>query len=183
MVDEGDARREDLIGNNAADTAADLGRLLQHDAVISARRALIRARRHWYPNKFMVAISRTEVNHDGHGGTALDAMTWDKGGIVTNTESLLFEPLSTMRHSQVHSGFWTALGVACPLPLSHMHLFRRLDLNNQPVIATQSQSLTNASSSHCPTLQPTASTTHVGTHPVRPAGAKRSTSTAQAGNP
>ena len=39
-----------------------------------------------------------------------------------------------------------------------------------PVIATQSQSLTNASSSHCPTLQPTASTTHVGTHPVRPAG-------------
>ena len=50
-----------------------------------------------------------------------------------------------------------------------------------PVIATQSQSLTNASSSHCPTLQPTASTTHVGTHPVRPAGAKRSASTAYAG--
>ena len=51
-----------------------------------------------------------------------------------------------------------------------------------PVIATQPQSLTNVSSSHCPTLQPTASTTHVGTHPVRPAGAKRSASTAQAGN-
>ena len=50
-----------------------------------------------------------------------------------------------------------------------------------PKIATQSQSLTNASSSHCPTLQPTASTTHVGTHPVRPAGAKRSASTAYAG--
>ena len=50
-----------------------------------------------------------------------------------------------------------------------------------PVIATQSQSLTNASSSHCPTLQQTASTTHVGTHPVRPAGAKRSASTAHAG--
>ena len=50
-----------------------------------------------------------------------------------------------------------------------------------PEIATHSQSLTNASSSHCPTLQPTASTTHVGTHPVRPAGAKRSASSAYAG--
>ena len=51
-----------------------------------------------------------------------------------------------------------------------------------PVIATQPQSLINASSSHCPTLQQTASTTHVRTHPVRPAGAKRSASTAHAGN-
>ena len=51
-----------------------------------------------------------------------------------------------------------------------------------PVIATQPQSLTNVSSSHCHTLQPTASTTNVGTHPVRPAGAKRSASTAHAGN-
>ena len=52
---------------------------------------------------------------------------------------------------------------------------------SHPVIATQSQSLTNASSSHCRTLQHTASTSHVGTHPVRPAGAKRSASTAYAG--
>ena len=51
-----------------------------------------------------------------------------------------------------------------------------------PVIATQPQSLTNVSSSHCHTLQPTASTTNVGTHPVRPAGAKRSAGTAHAGN-
>ena len=50
-----------------------------------------------------------------------------------------------------------------------------------PEIATHSQSLTIASTSHCPTLQPTASTTHVGTHPVRHAGAKRSASTAYAG--
>ena len=54
--------------------------------------------------------------------------------------------------------------------------------NPPPVIATQPQSLTNVSSSHCPTLQPTASTTHVGTHPVRPAGAKRGASNAHAGN-
>ena len=30
----------------------------------------------------MVAISRIEVNRDGFGGTAPDAMVWDKGGIV-----------------------------------------------------------------------------------------------------
>ena len=68
---------------------------------------------------------------------------------------------------------------------AHMwYLFRRLGLNSQPLlpeIATQPQSLTNASSSHCPTLLPTASTTQVGTHPARPAGAKRSASTAYAG--
>ena len=46
-----------------------------------------------------------------------------------------------------------------------------------PEIAAQSQSLTNAGSSHCSTQLPFVSTTHVGTHPVRPAGAKRSAST------
>ena len=36
----------------------------------------------------MVAISRVEVNHDGFGGTAPDAMVLDKGGIVkTRTPS------------------------------------------------------------------------------------------------
>ena len=49
------------------------------------------------------------------------------------------------------------------------------------LISLFSQSLTNVSSSSCPTLQSPASTTHVGTHPVRPAGAKRSASTAYAG--
>ena len=39
-------------------------------------------------HKFMVAISRIEVNHDGFGGTAPDAMVWDKGGVVkTRTPS------------------------------------------------------------------------------------------------
>ena len=28
-------------------------------------------------HKVMVAISRIEVNHDGYGGTAPDAMVWD----------------------------------------------------------------------------------------------------------
>ena len=38
MVDNGDVRHEDHIGNNGADTAADLGRLRQQDSVITARR-------------------------------------------------------------------------------------------------------------------------------------------------
>ena len=61
MVDKGDARHVELVGNDGADKAADLGRLRQHDGVISARRALIRVRRHWYLimkvlNKIMVAM-------------------------------------------------------------------------------------------------------------------------------
>ena len=40
--------------------------------------SLLRVRRYWYPilldlHKFMVAISRIEVNHDGYGGTAPNA--------------------------------------------------------------------------------------------------------------
>ena len=82
MVDSGDVRLEDLVGNNGA-AAADLARLRQQDAVITARRDLLQVRRFWYPiildlHKFMVAISRFEVNHDGYGGTAPDAMVWDK---------------------------------------------------------------------------------------------------------
>ena len=50
-----------------------------------------------------------------------------------------------------------------------------------PELAAHSQSLTIVSSSSCPTQQPPVSTTHVGTHPVRPVGAKRSASTALAG--
>ena len=93
MVDSGDVRFEDLVDNNGADAAADLVRLRQQDAVITAHRDLLRVRRFWYPiihdiHKFMVAISRIEVNHDGFGGTAPDAMVWDKGGVVkTRTPS------------------------------------------------------------------------------------------------
>ena len=87
MVTSGDVRVEDLVGNNGADAAADLGRLRQNDAVITARRNLLRVRRSWYPimldlHRFMVAISRIEVNHDESGGTAPDAVVWDKGGII-----------------------------------------------------------------------------------------------------
>ena len=67
--------------------------LRQQDDVITDRRDLLRVRCFLYPiifdlHRFMVAISRIEVNHDGFGGTAPDAMVWDKGGIVkTRTHS------------------------------------------------------------------------------------------------
>ena len=69
------------------DTAVDLGRLRQNIDVISSRRALLRTRRHWYSimndlHKFMVAVFRLQVNHDGKGGTAPDAMIGDKSGIL-----------------------------------------------------------------------------------------------------
>ena len=94
MVDNGDVRIGDLVGNNGADAAADLGRLRQQDDVITARRDLLRVRRHWYPiildlHKIMVAISRNEVNHDGYGGTAPDAIVWDQGGLVKPRASSL----------------------------------------------------------------------------------------------
>ena len=94
MVDNSDVRIEDLVGSNGADAAADLGRLRQQDDVITARRDLLRIRRYWYPNildlhKLMVAISRSEVNHDGYGGTAPDATVWDRGGIIKPRASSL----------------------------------------------------------------------------------------------
>ena len=59
----------------------------QNDGFISARRALLQARRHWYPimvdlNKFTVAVSRIAVSHDGYCGAIPDAMVWDNGSIL-----------------------------------------------------------------------------------------------------
>ena len=39
---------------------------------------------HWYPimldlHRFMIAIARVSVNHDGRGGTAPDPLVWDQG--------------------------------------------------------------------------------------------------------
>ena len=52
--------------------------------LIDARRKLLGARSHWYPimvdlHRFMIAIARVSVNHDGKGGTAPDPLVWDKG--------------------------------------------------------------------------------------------------------
>ena len=63
-------RLVDQQGNAEADTAADLGRRHQSEVLIGARRRLLKARSHWYPimldlHRFMIAIARDSVNHDG----------------------------------------------------------------------------------------------------------------------
>ena len=74
-VQQGRVRLEDQQGNAEGDTAADLGRRHQPEVLIDARRRLLGARSHWYPimtdlHRFMIAIARVSVNHDGKGGTA-----------------------------------------------------------------------------------------------------------------
>ena len=44
----------------------------------------VATRRHWYPimlqlHRFMIAVARGSVNHDGKGGTAPDPLVWDQG--------------------------------------------------------------------------------------------------------
>ena len=87
MVPAGDVRAADMLENDRADKAAEMGRLHLSEPAIDARRALFGARRHRYSTmldlqKYIVAIPRNVVNHDGLGSTALDAITWDKGGIL-----------------------------------------------------------------------------------------------------
>ena len=123
MVAHGDVRVEDLIGNDGADAAADLGRLRQDDEVNVARRDLLRVRRSWYPimldlHRFMVAISRIEVNHDGSGGTAPDAMVWDKGGTFktrAGPSRLIIDCASLPGPPDFWDSSWVALN---PLPVS-----------------------------------------------------------------
>ena len=74
----------DRQGNIEADTAADLGRRHQPELLIDGRRKLLQARSYWYPimtdlHRFMIAIARVSVNHDGKGGSAPDPLVWDQG--------------------------------------------------------------------------------------------------------
>ena len=64
------------MGNAEADTAADLGRRHQSEVLIDAWRRLLRTRSYWYPNmldlhRFMIAVARVTVNHDGRSGLLL----------------------------------------------------------------------------------------------------------------
>ena len=49
MVADGRVRREDKEGNDAADIAADFGRLRQPEMVIDAGRNQLRVKKEWYP--------------------------------------------------------------------------------------------------------------------------------------
>ena len=84
-MQQGRVRLEDQLGNAEADAAADLGRRHQFELLMDARRVLLKVRHHWYPvmlqlNRFMIAVARVTVNHDGRGGTAPDPLVWDQGG-------------------------------------------------------------------------------------------------------
>ena len=84
-VESGRVRLEDQVGNAEADTAADLGRRHQSEVLIDAGRRLLKARSYWYPimldlHRFMIAVARVSVNHDGRGGTAPDPLVWGQGG-------------------------------------------------------------------------------------------------------
>ena len=83
-VRQGRVRLLDQQVNAEADAAADLGRRHQSEILIDARRRLLQARSHWYPimldlHRFMIAVARVSVNHDGRGGTAPDPLVWDQG--------------------------------------------------------------------------------------------------------
>ena len=86
MVLHGQVRREDKLGNDAADEAADFGRRRVSPAVIDARRNLSGVCGRWYPiildlHRFFIAIARAVVNHDGLGGTAPDPLVWSAGAL------------------------------------------------------------------------------------------------------
>ena len=84
-VQQGRVRLVDRQGNAVADTATDLGRRHQSEVLIDARRRLLKVRGCSYPimlelHRFMIAIARVSINHDGRGGTAPDPLVWDQGG-------------------------------------------------------------------------------------------------------
>ena len=84
MVLHGQVRREDKLGNDAADEAADFGRRRVNPTVIDARRNLSGVCGRWYHvildlHRFFIAISRAVVNHDDLGGTAPDPLVWSAG--------------------------------------------------------------------------------------------------------
>ena len=83
-VDQGRVRLEDRFGNAEADTVADLGMRHQPELVMGVSQgALLNARDHWYPivqqlHRFMIAVPRVAVNHDGRCGSAPDPLVWDQ---------------------------------------------------------------------------------------------------------
>ena len=86
MVLDGRVWEVDKAGNDAADEVADFGRRRVGNAVIDARRNLSGVCGRWYPvfldlHRFIIAISRAVVNHDGSDGTALDPLVWSGGAL------------------------------------------------------------------------------------------------------
>ena len=86
MVRDGGVREQDMLGNNAADGAADFGRRRVDLPVIDGRRIFSGVCSRWYPvlldlHRFLIAISWTVVNYDGNGGTSPDPLVWSVGAL------------------------------------------------------------------------------------------------------
>ena len=74
MLADGRVRGEDREGNDAADIAADFGRLRQPEVVINARRMLLRVTKEWYPQN-PVPASFQGCND----GSIAVPLVWDRG--------------------------------------------------------------------------------------------------------
>ena len=79
MVAGGSVRWQDKDGNEAAERAADLGRIRQPEHKVDATRPIQNASRFGYPiicdlHRFFIAVARTVVNNDCKGGSALDIL-------------------------------------------------------------------------------------------------------------
>ena len=66
------------------------GRRHQSELLMDAWRCLLEARTHWYLvmqqlHRFMIAVSRLAVNHDGKGGSAPDPLVWGPWGNLEGT--------------------------------------------------------------------------------------------------
>ena len=83
-VQQGRVRLADQQGNAEADAAADSGRRHQSEVLVvldvgCLRLVVIGILFMLDLHRFMIAVARVSVNHDGKGGTAPDPLVWDKG--------------------------------------------------------------------------------------------------------
>ena len=119
MVVDGRVRDLDLLGNRAADEAADFGRRRVPVHVIDARRNLVGGCNRWYPvvrhlHRFFVAIARAVVNHDDSGGTAPNPLVWSAGSlpkkrrVVDAVRDFAFLPGPV----GIWNGNWVSFGVS-----------------------------------------------------------------------
>ena len=98
MVADGRVHKEDKDGKDAADIAADFGRLRQPAVVIDARQNLLRVKGERCPrtstlHRFMVAMSRETLRHGGQCGSAMDPMGF--GPMVRNVDSGVIADLAS----------------------------------------------------------------------------------------
>ena len=105
-----------------------LGRRHQSEALLDARRKLLKVRTYWYHivpllHRFMIAVAWVAVNHDGRCGTAPDRLVWDQGGRknVRRTDISVNVDLASLHGPpgvlggpwmQVHGGRFTSADIA-----------------------------------------------------------------------